>query len=61
MDYEEDVSWDCEEVGFEGAEAKSFEVEGEVGCWWGVGDCPAQADEVDWPHVVVAETLPEHA
>lgn len=56
---EEHVGGDGEQVGCEGAEAGGFELQGQVLRHRVVGDEPGEAEEVDGPHVVVCQAVPE--
>ena len=56
---EEHVRGYGEQVRFERAEAGGFELQGQVRGHWVVWDQPGEAEEVDGPHVVVCEAVPE--
>ena len=58
---EEHVGGDGEEIRLKGAEAGGFELQGEVLRHGVVWDEPGEAEEVDGPHVVVGEAVPEGA
>lgn len=61
LDQEEHIGRDREQVRLEGIETELLEVEGEVRRDRGRGDRPGQAEDVERPHVVVAEGLPQQA
>jgi len=58
---EKAVSRDAKKVGLEGCKTSTLEVKSKVcahgTCWYH----PSQSQKVDGPHVVILETLPEHA
>ena len=56
---EERVGGDGEEVRFEGAEAGGLELQGQVLRHWVVRNQPGKAEEVDGPHVVIRQAVPE--
>lgn len=58
VDDEEYVCRNGQEVRLEGAETKSFELQGQVDCDRGVRDEESQADEVDRPHLPVLQAVP---
>lgn len=60
VDDEDRVRGDSQEIGLEGLEPQRLELQRDVARRRRVGDQPRQAEQVDDPHVVVAERLPEH-
>ena len=58
---EEHVGGDGEQVRLEGAEAGSLELQRQVLRHGVIGDEPGEAEEVDGPHVVVRQAVPERA
>ena len=61
LDDEKHVGGDGEEVGLKGIEADGFKLEGEVLRHRVIRDEPGESEEVDGPHVVVGEAVPELA
>lgn len=60
VDDENDIRGDSQQIGFESAKAHALQLDSDVVCRWRVGNHPDQTQEVNRPHVVVAQRVPEH-
>lgn len=60
VDNENDIRRDSQQIGFESAKAHALQLDSDVVCRWRVGNHPDQTQEVNRPHVVVAQRVPEH-
>lgn len=60
VDDEDRVRGDSQEIGLEGLEPQRLELQRDIARRRCVGDQPCQAEQVDDPHVIIAERLPEH-